>query len=184
MDLWKNTVVVFCADHGYHLGDHGGLWHKLSLFENSTRVPLVVYAPGQAGNGHSCTRLTESVDLYPTLIELCGLDPPAGLEGTSFVRLLQEPARKWKHGAFCMADRGEELAEAPEKISFFGRSVRSERWRFTAWDGGRQGEEIYDHSADPGELHNLAENRSHVEIGTKMRGLLQQGWRSALPEPA
>ena len=184
LDLWKNTVVVFCADHGYHLGDHGGLWHKLSLFENGTRVPLIVYAPDQAANGYTCSRLTESVDIYPTLTELCGFDAPSGLEGTSVVPLLRNPARKWKRGAFCIVGRGEELAEAPENILFFGRTVRTEQWRFTEWDGGKQGEELYDHQADPGELNNLARTSAHAGTVKRLRSLLQEGWRSARPESA
>jgi iduronate 2-sulfatase len=182
LSLWKNTIVVFSADHGYHLGDHGGLWHKLSLFENSTRVPLIVYAPDQPGNGSVCRRLTESVDLYQTLAELCGFDLPSGLEGTSLAPLLRNPTREWKRAAFCMVGRGEELAEAPERIAFFGRSVRTARWRYTEWDGGKRGEELYDHSADPGELNNLAKKPSHAETVRTLRQLLHAGWQSALPQ--
>jgi iduronate 2-sulfatase len=179
--LWENTVVVFTVDHGYHLGDHGGLWHKLSLFENSTRIPLIVYAPGARGNGRACRRLTEGVDLYPTLAELCGLDRAAGMEGSSFVPLLEDPARPWKRGAYSMVGRGEAPGEAPEKISYFGRTVRTERWRYTEWDDGKQGLELYDHSADAGEQNNLAETPQSVTIRKELATLLHEGWRSALP---
>ena len=81
LDLWKNTVVVFTVDHGYHLGDHGGLWHKLSLFENGTRVPLIVYAPGQPANGKPCRRLTEGVDIYPTRGGVVWAGPSRGSGG-------------------------------------------------------------------------------------------------------
>lgn len=182
LNLWRNTVVVLTADHGYHLGDHGGLWHKLSLFENSTRVPLVIYAPEQAGNGHTCSRLTESVDLYPSLTELCGLDTPSGLEGTSIVPLLRDPAREWKRGALCMVGRGEELAEAPEHIAFFGRTVRTERFRYTEWDRGNQGEELYDHSEDPRELNNLAKLSGYSAILLTMRRLLHDDWTALVPK--
>ncbi len=156
LNLWGNTAVVFTADHGYHLGDHGGLWHKLTLFENSTRVPLVVYAPGYAGNSSRCHRVTESVDIYPTVAEICGLDAPSGLEGTSLVPLLKNPRDNWRDFAHSLVGRGTELAEAPEQIAFFGRTVRTAQWRYTEWDGGQKGTELYNHIDDPGELNNLA----------------------------
>lgn len=81
--LWDNTIVVFFSDHGYHLSDHGGLWHKNSLFEESARVPLIVYAPGMGGAGQPCSSLVELIDLYPTLADLCQLPPPSSLDGTS-----------------------------------------------------------------------------------------------------
>jgi iduronate 2-sulfatase len=182
LDLWKNTVVVFTVDHGYHLGDHGGLWHKLSLFENGTRVPLIVYAPGQPANGKPCRRLTEGVDIYPTVTELCGLDRPAGLEGLSLTPLLRDPTRSWKRGAYSMVGRGKELAQAPEEIAYFGRTVRTERWRYTEWDRGAKGVELYDHSTDPGELNNMAEQPSHAATVKELGTLLHDGWQAALPK--
>jgi hypothetical protein len=82
-----------------------------------------------------------------------------------------------------MVGRGTELAEAPEKIAFFGRSVRTERWRFTQWDDGKKGEELYDHATDPSELNNLAGKSSYTETAKNLRSLLRAGWRSALPKP-
>lgn len=182
MGLWERTVVVFFADNGYHLGDHGGLWHKNTLFEESARVPLIVWAPGRRGMGARSARLVELVDLYPTLTELCGLALPEGLEGTSFVPLLDEPGREWKRGALTMQGRGKERTEAARDILFVGRSVRTERWRYTEWDEGRQGVELYDHESDPGELHNLAGNVKHRVQQQQLRELLRRGWRAALPE--
>ena len=137
--------MVFTSDHGYHLYDHG-LWQKQSLFERAARVPLIVAAPGKAGNGRRTGALSELVDLYPTLAGLAGLPAPAYLEGVSLAPVLAEPARTVKDAAFTQVRRGE----------LNGYSVRTERWRFTAWDEGRQGEQLYDMPSDPGETTNLA----------------------------
>lgn len=179
--LWDNTVVAFTSDNGYHLGDHGGLWHKNSLFEEGTQVPLIVWAPGRAGMGGRSPRLVELVDLYPTLAELAGIEAPAGLEGLSFAPLLDRPDRPWKRAAFTMQGRGKERAEAAKDIVFFGHSMRTERWRYTEWDQGSQGVELYDHETDPGELHNLAASTSHKELVAQLRRQLKAGWRAALP---
>lgn len=181
MGLWDETVVIFTSDNGYHLGDHGGLWHKNTLFEESARVPLIVWAPGRRGMGSRCARLVELVDLYPTLAELCGLPAPDRLEGTSLAPLLEDPSRPWKKGAFTMQGRGKERTEAARDIVFTGHSVRTERWRYTEWDEGRQGIELYDHASDPSELRNLAGSSGHRIIERELRALLRGGWRAALP---
>ena len=182
--LWDTTAVVFFGDNGYHLGEHGGLWHKNSLFEESARIPLIVAAPGIRGAGRRSPRLVELVDLYPTLAELCGLKPPATLEGTSFVPLLEKPERRWKTGAFTMQGRGKERTEAAKDIEFIGKSVRTEVWRHTEWDEGRQGVELYDHRTDPDELRNVAENPQHASTRAGLSALLRRGSRAALPPGA
>ena len=179
--LWDNTVVVFLGDNGYHLGEHGGLWHKNSLFEESARIPLIVAAPGREVKGKRSPRLVELVDLYPTLAELCGLKPPANLEGTSFVPLLHDPKRRWKTGAFTMQGRGKERTEAAKDIQFLGKSVRTERWRYTEWEEGKQGAELYDERKDPLELKNLADDPRHARTRAELQSLLRDGWRAALP---
>jgi iduronate 2-sulfatase len=179
--LWDTTAVFFFGDNGYHLGEHGGLWHKNSLFEESARVPLIVAAPGIRAAGRRSPRLVELVDLYPTLTELCGLKPPSNLEGTSFVPLLENPERRWKTGAFTMQGRGKERTEAAKDIEFIGKSVRTEAWRYTEWDEGRQGVELYDHRGDPGELQNVAEDPQHASTRAGLRDLLRRGSRAALP---
>ncbi|NWG12218.1 MAG: sulfatase [Acidobacteria bacterium] len=181
LGLWDNTIVVFSGDNGYHLGEHGGLWHKNSLFEESARIPLIVAAPGRKANGRHSARLVELVDLYPTLADLCGLRPPENLEGTSFAPLLDDPGRPWKSGAFTMQGRGKERTEAAREIDFIGKSVRTERWRYTEWDEGRRGVELYDHDRDPGELKNLADDPRYAKTRAQLSGLLRRGWRAALP---
>ncbi|MBX9792268.1 MAG: sulfatase [Pirellulales bacterium] len=150
--LWDNTVVVFMSDHGYHLGEHGGLWHKMTLFEESARVPLVIAAPGLLPA--TCPRVVELIDLYPTLCELCGLALPVGLEGASVAGWLSDPARPRDRGALTVVSHANWGAGEPLDPQKLGRSLRTDRWRYTEWfDGSR---ELYDHDADPHEYRNLA----------------------------
>ena len=179
LKLWNNTVVVFFSDQGYHLSDHGGLWHKLTLFEGAARVPFIVHAPGRKANGSSSPRLVELVDLYPTLTELCGLPTPKGLEGTSLVPLLDDPRRSWKKAAFTEVARGPKRGAASGEIAYIGISMRTERWRYTEWDDGERGVELYDHSRDPDELRNLARDPKYAETVRHLSKMLHAGWKAA-----
>lgn len=172
LGLWENTVVVLMGDHGYHLGEHGW-WNKVTVFELCARTPLIVWAPRAKGMGRTAAGLVEFVDLYPTLAELCALAPPANLEGTSFRALLDDPARTGKAAAFTQVTRG----------SLMGRSIRTDRWRYTEWDEGRSGIELYDHAngGDPGEYHNLASDPNHTGEIAKLAAMLHAG-PAAVPQ--
>ncbi len=163
--LWDNTVVVFWSDHGYHLGEHG-LWMKQSLFEESARVPLIIVSPGSKGNGKASPRTVEFVDLYPTLADLTGLTPPKNLAGASLRPLLDDPAKQWDRPAFTQVQRG----------GFPGYSVRTERWRYIEWDDGNRGVQLYDHDADPHELHNLAHEPKFAQVVEELKGLVKKNW--------
>jgi iduronate 2-sulfatase len=161
LELSGRTVVLFLGDHGYHLGERGW-WNKSTLFECSARAPLIVRAP-RMKPGRACSRVVEFVDLYPTAAELCGVTAPAGLQGRSLLPLLDDPSRAWKAAAFTQVQRGRAA----------GRSVRTERWRYTEWDGGGQGAELYDHEIDPGEYRNLAGAPGHARTVAELKLLLR-----------
>lgn len=163
--LTDNTIVVFWSDNGYHLGEHG-LWKKQSLFEGSARVPVLFSAPNQKTRGRICSRTVELLDLYPTLAELCGLKPPSNLAGKSLKPLLDDPNAKWDKPAFTQVWRG----------SFPGYSVRTERWRYSEWDDGKQGTELYDYESDPAEKHNLVQDPEYAPVAAQLKALMQRNW--------
>lgn len=162
LGLRDNTIVVLWSDHGYHLGEHG-LWFKQSCFEESARVPLIIAAPALHRAGTTCDRIVELVDLYPTLADLAGLSAPPGLEGVSLRPLLANPRAPWSRPAYTQVQRG----------GFPGHSVRTTRWRYTEWDFGAKGAELYDHESDPQELHNLAADPRHAATVTALEQLLK-----------
>jgi uncharacterized sulfatase len=125
---------------------------KQSLFEESGRVPLIFAGPGVPSRGQTCKRTVEFLDLYPTLAEMARLEPPANLEGRSLGPLLRQPSRAWDHPAVTQTQRSGK--DGP----FMGYTLRTERWRYTEWDGGAKGRELYDHQRDPGELVNLGDD--------------------------
>ncbi len=175
LKLRDNTVIVFWGDHGYALGEHGD-WMKQTLFEQSARVPLLVSAPGKPGNGKNSRALVEFVDIYPTLAQLAGLTPPAALEGKSLASLLDNPNGSVKPAAYTQVERGGGRSGAPK---FMGRSVRTDRWRYSEWDGGKRGAELYDHQTDPREHKNLANDPKYAATVAEMKALLAKTARTA-----
>lgn len=160
--LWDNTIIVFIGDHGYHLGERGW-WNKNTLFELSARAPMLIATPKMKG-GKASSALVEFVDLYPTLVELAGLTAPHKLAGVSLKPLLNNPASKGKDAAFTVVTRGKTI----------GRSVRTARWRYTEWDNGTRGVELYDHQNDAGEYRNLAREAKHAATVAELKKLLQR----------
>ena len=164
-----NTVIVLWGDHGWLLGEHWR-WAKHNLYEETCRVPLIVAGPGVDPSGRRSSALVESVDIYPTLAELCGLTPPSGLEGLTMVPLARDPVRAWKKGAFTQHKQKDVL----------GASVRTGRYRYTEW-GGPDRAELYDHERDPHEYRNVATDPSYAAAVGDLRQLLRGGWQAALP---
>jgi uncharacterized sulfatase len=165
LKLWDNTIVVLWGDHGWHLGEHG-CWQKQSLFEESARVPLLISAPGQKARGKTSARIVETVDLFPTIIDYAGLPAPHKLAGTSLRPLLDRPTLAWDRPAYTQTRRG------GTNNFFMGRSVRTDRWRYTEWADGRKGTELYDHKNDPCEHNNLAGDLKHAAVVEQMKNLL------------
>jgi uncharacterized sulfatase len=160
-NLWKDTAIVFVSDHGHHLGENDW-WNKNTLFDASARVPLIVYDPDIAKRGEETDGFVELVDMYPSFAQMCKLEAPDNLEGISFVPLLRDPEKKWKKCAYTQV-----------RHKYIGRSVRTQRWRYTKWDNGI--EELYDHLSDPGEYRNLIDVQHLHKIAAEMRELLSNG---------
>jgi choline-sulfatase len=134
-----NTVIVFWSDNGWHLGEKQH-WHKSTLWQRSTHVPLILAGPGVSAPGADRGQPVNLLDLYPTLVELCGLPSKPDLEGASLLPLLRDP----------QAPRNPTLSTYLPG----NHAVRDERWRYIRYHDGT--EELYDTAADPDEFHNLA----------------------------
>ena len=163
--LADDTIVVLWGDHGWHLGDHG-MWCKHTTYEQATRIPLVVAAPGMA-RGAGSAALVESVDVLPTLLELAGLPLPEGRDGRSFAAVLADPSRPARDHCIQVYPRGQRL----------GRAVRTADRRLVEWrafDAPASSAvlELYDLAADPDETRNLAAERP--DDVARLRALLDR----------
>ena len=171
LKLAEKTVIIFMSDHGYHMGEHG-LWQKKTLFENAAHVPLIIVPPKFKATQHSSPRTVELVDLYPTLADLCGLKAPAYLDGISLRPWLKNPDAPRNVPAYTQVWRE----------GLIGYSVRTEKWRYTEWNNGKAGAELYDHDKDPGELTNLFSRADAASEISKLRVLLDRNWPNRMSE--
>lgn len=150
-----NTIICLWSDHGWYLGQKQR-WHKGGLWEEATRVPLLFVVPGVTEPGAVCHRAVSLVDLYPTLVELCGLPPRSDLEGTSLVPLLRNPEQSWAKPVITASDGGDRASYA----------VRTDRWRYIRYYDGS--EELYDHLTDASEWFNLADKPQYAELKRRL----------------
>ena len=141
-----NTIVVLWSDHGWHLGEKQH-WHKTTLWEEATRVPLIIFAPGY--QPATCDRPVSLLDLFPTLNELCALPEVDACDGVSLVELLRNKSADWNRPAVIEFKPG-------------NAAVRSDRYRYIRYRDG--GEELYDHTADPQEWNNLASDVRYASV--------------------
>lgn len=154
LGIAENTIVVLWSDHGYHLGEHNGIWQKRTLFEQAARAPLIIRAPGHQGQG-DCDQIVEFVDIYPTVTDLAGVDSNNGLAGRSLRPLINDPQAQWNGQAITQVLRPAD-DRLPEMV--MGCSIRTDRYRYTEWGDGKYGVELYDHHTDPNEFNNLAQD--------------------------
>lgn len=178
LNMWDRVAVVFVSPRGPYLGEHGEVLRHDLLYEETLRTSLIVAAPGVGEPGRETAGLTELVDVYPTLVERCGLQRPRGLQGKSFVAALQDPSAPGKDVVYSVATRA---------AGTLGRSVRTDRYRYTEWPDGS--EELYDHSQDPHEWTNLARSPQGRGPIRELEALLDERAHSgvlppALPAPA
>lgn len=152
----RDTSIVLWSDHGWHLGEKLH-WRKFALWEEATHNVLMVSSPWAGKPGSSCGRTVSLMDVYPTVLELCGVPVKAGLQGRSLMPLINKPASEWPHPA----------------VTTYGRnnhSVRNERWRYIRYADGS--EELYDRSVDPMEWTNLMVKPGHEKTASDLRRFL------------
>ena len=155
--LSKNTIIILWGDHGYHLGEKES-WEKFALWEDTTHVPLIIVDPRRTKSGTQCESPVSLLDLYPTLIELCGLRlPPQKLEGRSLVNSLIRPMEKTGRVVITTQGRG-------------NHAVRSSRYRYIRYADGS--EELYDHKTDSHEWNNLSLDPGLVKVKSKLMDYL------------
>ena len=161
LEILRNTIIVLWGDHGWHLGDHGS-WTKHSNFEQANRIPILIYAPGVTSPKSSTKQLAETVDIYPTLVELAGLPKPQGpqpIDGISMVKVLKKPETRVRDHAYHSYPR--------KRNQLIGCAIRTERYRMVEWNNvvdSREEKiyELYDYVEDPLETKNLAAARPDV----------------------
>jgi uncharacterized sulfatase len=161
--LAENTVIVFWSDHGYQLSEHGQ-WMKQSLWEEATHTPLIVVDPKLPPQYKGCSRTVELLDIYPTLTDLCNLPKPNHVMGTSLKPLMLDPTQKWDRPAYTQIVR--------TQGNVMGRTVRTEKWRYTEWGDGKNGVELYDLTKDPKEQNNLGSAEGYDKTKKEMKQLL------------
>ncbi len=178
LGLANETLVVLWGDHGWHLGEQDE-WGKHTNFEVGTRVPLIIRVPGKQSRQTS-TEIVELVDLFPTISELAGLPIPYAkqhggyrLEGDSFAGLMDDPLMPTKRGAISQWIKGEHV----------GRSIRTDRYRFTEWVNGNNSKvyELYDHQLDPSETVNVISDPGYSSLIPDLKLALARGGRRDLP---
>jgi len=147
-----NTIVILWSDHGWHLGEKLH-WRKFSLWEEATHNVLMMVVPGVTKAGQRCGRPVSMLDIYPTLIELCGLRSRSELQGRSLVPLLKDPAAEWDRPA--LTTHGKD-----------NHSLRTERWRYIRYSDGT--EELYDHSKDEMEWQNLSGDPQYAQVKQRL----------------
>lgn len=173
------TIIVFCSDNGYNLGQHG-MWMKQALFEHTTRVPLIISVPGMTDDEFRCDKITELLDIYPTLANLCGIqNVPTDLQGKDVTPLLKNPKANWDQVGYSIVLRtaNPTLKYMQKGERAMGRSIRTKRYRYTEWNEGEKGGELYDYQKDPEEYYNLYNNPKYKKLQSELKSLLWKQYK-------
>ena len=157
----ENTIVVLWGDHGWHLGEKQH-WRKMTLWEQGTRTPLIIRMPGATGNGNQAESPVSLQDIFPTLVDLCGLEAKQQLDGNSLRPLLMNPKAVW--------DKPVLISHGPGNFA-----VRANQWRLIRYADGS--EELYDLNKDPDEFSNLAVHPDYDDERKRLRQYLPKSWR-------
>jgi len=168
LDLRKDTIVIIWGDHGWKLGEYSQ-WCKHTNFELDTHVPMIISDPDYP-KGKRVNALTEFVDIYPSLAQLCGLPVAKDLEGTSFVPLMSDPKKPWKTAAFSQYPRGKKI---------MGYSMRTDQYRYTEWYELKTNtivaRELYDLKNDPLSKECVVDEPQHKELVAGLHDMLAAG---------
>jgi iduronate 2-sulfatase len=178
LGLEDNTIIVLWGDHGFHLGETG-FWSKHYMFEWANHSPLIIKVPWMEHKEVQCDELVETVDIFPTLLDLCGIPELEVYDGRSMVPLLEDPDREWKKAVYHVWNRRMNIDGNGELI--IGHAVRTEKYRYIRWGvgWGLQGQEVaselYDYTKKPYETRNLANDPEYTDICKDMKQLLREG---------
>lgn len=187
LGLYDDTIIVLWGDNGYHLGEQG-LFSKATNFEMAARTPLLIRAPGVSSAGRKSEGIVESVDLFPTMVDLAGLPPLKLTDGRSLRPLLVDPAEGGFDAAFHLFPRFED-GSRPGNVRLpggvvLGYAIRTSRYRYIEWIRGWNinspnrevlARELYDYDADPGESRNLADEPEYESVRLELAGKLHAG---------
>lgn len=160
-----NTLVVFWSDHGWHFGTKQH-WHKQTLWEECTRIPFIMKVPGLTTANSICDRPVDMTNVFPTLINLCGLPPKEGLDGHDMTPLLTYPSAEWSYPAVT-------------EIQVGNAAVRSQNWRYIRYNDST--EELYDRNNDPNEWYNLAGDPQYKEVIEEHRKWIPASFAETMP---
>lgn len=171
--LSEDTLIVLWSDHGYKLGEYGA-WSKHTTHEIDLKIPLIVAGPQAAKQGARSSAIIETIDIYPTLLDLVGLQPPSHLEGTSFENIVVDQVGVGKEAAYS------EITRWVSGVKLFGQSVRNNYFRYTAWVSATSGDvvtvELYDHSNGSLPTVNIADDEEFASVLASLEALRSRHW--------
>jgi len=187
MGLYENTIIVLWGDHGWKLGEHNS-WGKMTNYDIDTHVPLIIKAPGFK-KGIKIDRLTEIVDLYPTLLDLAEINVASYLQGTSLVPLMKNPSLPWKPAVFSQFHRRPN--HNPTNKRYMGYSMTTDLYHYVEWHywddytklpGEITDVELYNRINDPQENVNIGNLSVNKKLVNELSKELHNGWRTAIPK--